>query len=122
MDTTEQIQNRCIHFNGIQNTKCKASISYADVRIGRPYKFPCLNQGGTCDKCVFPTADEVETERRELEALCSNAIKIMADIKTADANSSQIPCECGGTIYFSKSTDNGHVRAKCNKCDIAIIE
>ena len=51
----EQISQRCIHFTGLMNKECKAGVKYADVRFDRPYKLPCLKQGGTCDKCEFMT-------------------------------------------------------------------
>ena len=31
-------------------------------------------------------------------------------------------CVCGGTIYATRSTYNGHIRAKCDKCNWNIVE
>lgn len=34
----------------------------------------------------------------------------------------QSQCVCGGTITAMRSTYNGHIRAKCDKCEWSIIE
>lgn len=62
----EQLENWCVHFNGIQNGSCKIGIPYSDVRIDKPYKFPCLNQCDTCDKRQMPTPEQVEQEIEEI--------------------------------------------------------
>lgn len=63
----EQISCKCVHFNGIMNNECKVGIKYADVRVDKPYKFPCLQTGGFCDKSKFRTEDEVTQEIEEIE-------------------------------------------------------
>lgn len=74
----EQIQDRCVHFTGIQYEKCKIGIRYKDVKdeTGTPYKWPCLRDhplgGGckTCDSCQFPTEEEAEREAEVISNLC----------------------------------------------------
>lgn len=60
----EQIESKCVHFNGLVNETCKAGVNYESVgakRMGMDK--PCFKGGsGTCDKCRFPTEEEVLEE------------------------------------------------------------
>lgn len=122
----EQIANSCIHFNGIMNAECKAGVKYADVRVGRPYQFPCLNQGGQCDKCKFPTAEEVQAELKEIKDDSLTALVIITEIfkqeKKEKRGCGYIECPCGGTVSYSIAQINGHIRANCSECGISIME
>lgn len=68
----QQIEDRCIHFTGIQNQVCKAGIKYVDIRdeSQKPYLFPCnrnlKNSGSHCDKCQFPTVKQVDELLKEI--------------------------------------------------------
>lgn len=75
----EQIANKCIHFNGILNKICKAGINYDNVKIDRPFKFPCLKQGGECSYAKFLTEEEVNTKVAEIE---DKGIKAMIAVET----------------------------------------
>ena len=70
----EQIENRCVHFTGVQYDCCREGIRYVDVRVGRPYQFPCLKTGGTCAKCRFPTEEEIIAEIEEIEQLVEETL------------------------------------------------
>ncbi len=122
----EQIADRCIHFNGIMNKTCDAGIYYADVRVDRPYKFPCLKQGGECDKCEFLTPEQVDKEIAEINDTSTKAlsvyVKIRDDVADKKELSGQIKCECGGIVKYSIASSNQHIRAGCTKCELSIIE
>lgn len=123
----EQVQNKCVHFNGVMNKECKAGVEYSKVRDqeARPFLFPCLNQGGHCDKCHFPTKEEYEKEMKELDEMCTTGITAMANvikhIKKTGSEYGKIPCACGGLISYARSS-NGHIRLNCNNCSISIIQ
>jgi hypothetical protein len=34
----------------------------------------------------------------------------------------QIPCDCGGTLTIGRSSYNGHIHARCNKCKRSLME
>lgn len=122
----DQIHNRCIHFNGIMNKECKAGIKYEDVRVDKPYNFPCLKTGGICSKSQFPTEEEVQAEIKEIEvgglwALTAMA-KIIKEVKNSEYGFGTIDCDCGGIIHYSTAELNGHIRARCNKCNNSFME
>jgi hypothetical protein len=77
----EQIKNKCIHFNGIANHKCKTGVVYAKVsdKSGNPFKFPCLENtsfsGGYCDKRESPTKEYVNQQLKEIENLFNGTFK-----------------------------------------------
>ena len=123
---TEQIAFKCIHFNGVMNTCCKAGIKYEDVRIGRPFKFPCLQQGGECSNSQFPTTAEVERELQELEELGIKSLAVFVLVKNhvikTKEQSGKIPCPCSGEISFAVASINGHVRGNCSTCGISFNE
>lgn len=124
----DQIANRCVHFNGVMEKVCKAGISYRDVRdeTMKPYGFPCLKTGGMCDKCQFPTEEEVRKEIEEIQIgsswALSTLLKVKEEIKIGEHGYGSMPCDCGGTIHYSVAEINGHARAACDKCKNSIME
>ena len=72
----EQIACKCIHFNGIMNKSCKVGIRYADVRVDRPYKFPCIQTGGECSKAQFRTEEEINKELEEIKKILNKNSKL----------------------------------------------
>ena len=36
--------------------------------------------------------------------------------------STQVPCNCGGTLTVSRSAFNGHIHACCDKCKRSLME
>lgn len=122
----DQISCKCIHFNGVTNKECKAGISYADVRIDKPYKFPCLQQGGECSKGEFPTEEQVKAEIRSIEEGGLKALRAIADIKEhvekTKIKSGQIKCQCGGQLNYVVANINGHIWANCKSYGIAFNE
>lgn len=122
----EQLARKCIHFNGVMNDTCKAGIKYADVRIGKPYKFPCLKQGGECVHAKFRTEEEVNKEVAEMNDQGSKALTAYFNIKShyekTKEQSGKIACQCGGELHYAVASVNGHIWAKCYSCGIAFNE
>ena len=64
----QQIEARCIHFNGVQNEKCLAGIDYKSFQCG----LPCLkymNRDAKCEKRQEPTEEQIKTELAEYESM-----------------------------------------------------
>lgn len=124
----EQILSKCIHFTGVQNKVCEAGIVYQDVidANDKPYKFPCLNEGNTqCCKREFPTKEEAERKAKEIDDSCAAVVTAIVQIKAkvkGGEKQGQIDCKCGGKINYATAECNGHIRAKCTKCDIQFME
>lgn len=124
----EQIARECIHFNGVMEKVCKAGISYADVRVGRPYQFPCLKQGGECSHAQFQTNEEVKAELAEIENDSMKVVLAMVSIKDhvreTKKQSGMIKCQCGGEgdLHYAVAEINRHIRANCNSCKMSFIE
>ena len=122
----DQISNRCIHFNGIMNKCCKVGINYDDVKVDKPFKFPCLKQGGECSHSQFPSPEQVQERIKEISELGERASIAYAAIKAYYNRHKQqhgkIQCDCGGELSYTVAKDNGHIWAKCSKCDISFAE
>jgi hypothetical protein len=57
----------------------------------------------------------------------AEAMKFMKKVGEAAKNikrgeSTEVPCDCGGTLTVSKSSYNGHIHAHCDKCDKALMQ
>jgi len=123
----EQIANKCIHFNGIMNDCCKAGIRYAEVRMNdKPYKFPCLKQGGECPKSQFLTHEEAKRKLAETLAWGENVLLVYVKAKDHFEKNKNNPgvmtCECGGELKYIVAETNGHMRAKCSACGLSFTE
>lgn len=137
----------CIHFNGIQNAKCKAGLPYPAGPI------PCIKvihktaNGGTyflpgelpaksepfsgaakalpCPLYLEPTDEQIQAHRVEQEADMNNAIVAMTVAgkwrvrpKPAQDRSEVVECPiCKGRLHLSQSAYNGHVHGKCETAD-----
>lgn len=122
----EQIAGKCKHFNGIMNECCKVGVKYSDVRVGKPYQFPCLKIGGECLKVEFLTEEEVKKEIEEINAMSLKTLtafsKIKDRIKETKMNAGKLPCECGGELNYVVAEVNGHIWANCKTCKISFNE
>ncbi len=123
----EQISSKCIHFNGIMSKCCKAGVNYDVFRkMERPFKFPCLKQGGECSLSQFPTDAEVKQRVDEIENMGTNAlianIKLKEHYEKTKEPIGKIKCECGGDLHYAVAQSNGHMRAKCSGCGISFVE
>lgn len=126
MELVDQLKNRCIHFNGIMNECCMAGIKYADVRVGRPYKFPCIKTGGECAKSEFLSDEQAKMQAKEIDEQGLKTATAYINIKEHYQKTKQLqgklPCECGGELNYTVAKSNGHIWAKCTKCDIRFNE
>ena len=70
-------ENSCIHYRGLQQPTCKAGIFMEQLDPtpekghGLAWRLPCIktNTGtvGTCDKCHYPTPEEIAAHEADLE-------------------------------------------------------
>ncbi len=129
--TRNRNKNKCKFFNGIMNDTCIAGVAYADVRKerepkGTGYALPCLSdEGATCEKCIFPTDEEVLAARKLMAERIENMGKARAAIvahcggpwkKGVLGSRGIIPCPACGTadsLHFTRSGYNGHIAASC---------
>lgn len=122
----EQIADKCIHFNGIMNKECNAGINYDEFKLDRPFKFPCLKQGGKCSHAKFRTEEEVDEYVKSIEDRGVKAMVAISAIKDHHTRTKQptgkVPCQCGGELSYVVASVNGHVWAKCNTCGISFNE
>lgn len=122
----EQIVNKCIYFNGVMNKTCEAGITYSDVAVDKPYKFPCLKQGGVCECAKFPTEQEVRAIMKEMEESTLKTLTAYALVKEHFHKTGErkgiVKCQCGGDLHFAVATINNHIWAKCKSCSIAFNE
>lgn len=105
------------------NESCEAGISYAEVRIDRPFKFPCLKQGGQCLHSRFPSENEVSAQIDEITNGGIKTMRALAKItehyrQTKQANGI-IKCHCGGELGYTVASTNGHIWAVCSKCKMS---
>ena len=63
----------CEHYRGTGNgDTCAAGVKYADVtdKSTKPFSLPCLKEwnksGVTCEKCEFPTPEQVAAHEKEM--------------------------------------------------------
>ncbi len=124
----EQIANKCIHFTGVMNDTCNAGIKYADVRTNdRPYKFPCLCQGGECASRQLLTEEEVEQEVKEILGIgthgliASLAVKAHYEKTKQDHGKIKCPCDQNGELAYAVAS-NGHIRVHCSTCKLSLME
>lgn len=137
--------DKCRHYNGTVNDACDAGVKYVDVRLGYGtprYSLPCFaagdhgrgrdynSLGATCDKCSFPTAEELAIEEAEMKARWERIGKARDAIVAhlggpwklgTPGASGLIDCPACGqpkTLSFSRSGYNGHIHALCStpKC------
>jgi hypothetical protein len=77
----QQLQDKCIHFNGMINKVCRAGVSYDSVqdRSQIPNAYPCLKgewlsgearpeATTTCEQQQFLTDEEAQTKADEIYA------------------------------------------------------
>lgn len=136
----DQIADKCIHFNGISNKKCKAGFSYdeVDAKLKLPYRsgLPCIkpHDGDLkrldgkaqchCPKLQFYTEQEVQSQLDDYKAHMEKmelALKVIAPIRKEQKGKNWlgvIKCPvCEGKLHVSHAACNGHVHARCETQD-----
>lgn len=123
----EQIENKCVHFNGMMNDTCKAGVDYDSVKVarepGKGWDLPCFKDRKpcsiTCDKQQFPTAEYVQARLDEIEQSSIRTFGAIAAIQK-HANGKRgvaavIECPaCKGDLHYSIAGVNGHIHARCS--------
>jgi hypothetical protein len=135
-----QVKNEmdsCIHFSGIQHTKCRAGVNIRELVGGSDFgwasRLPCLLSDAPycttpCDKRQMPTRDEAEAEVKKHDELFERTMLAIHSAK-ADAKANgygvgaagrgEVDCPlCSdGKIRYSVAGVNGHMHAACtNGC------
>jgi len=127
----------CQYFTGIQNKLCKAGVEIRTLVGGPDFgwatRLPCMLSHGercevTCDKRHFPTREEAEQQETEWKARLERTGRAIrgahahakaAGLGKGSGGKGNLPCptECGGTLYYSVASVNGHMHAKCSTRD-----
>lgn len=100
----EQHMNRCKHFTGIQNDKCKKGIAYLSVRdvSVSPYRWPCILKEDcktTCASAEFPTREEAEQYQRESDEHIAKYLADIAAKKCPICGDTGQPEQIGSCVY-----------------------
>ena len=125
----DKIASKCGHFNGMQNTCCKAGGSYNGVKDESREAFgrwPCWKEGESvpCANRHFPTDDEVAARVAEHEESFERLTKGFKAVReNAAANGFKkgsggrgtVKCpNCeGGTLHYMVAGYNGHIWGQC---------
>lgn len=128
----EQIRDKCVHFNGVQNKVCKAGVEYDSVGV-RGCGVPCLRRVGKgaeldCDKRQWPTEQEVQdavgSSRMASARMLAGLAAVSEDAKRrglgkGHGGRGDVACPVceGGTIHYSVAGVNGHRHARCTTAD-----
>ena len=82
----DQIANGCIHHRSpIHNETCSAGVNYRELvggpRFGWLARRPCIRNSklrkepvAKCDKCQWPTEEQIEERLKEIEQLTKDMI------------------------------------------------
>lgn len=132
--------DKCRHYNGTINDACDAGVKYADVRLGfgtPKMSLPCFSAGDNgrgrdwnelgakCEKCDFPTAEELAAEEKEWKERSARMMKVRQAIVAhlggpwkkgmkGSAGSIDCPACVKGCVNFSRAGYNGHIHARCS--------
>lgn len=120
----EQKLQRCKHWNGVLGQKpCALGVNLIKrvgprVQHGWARRIPCVANEApafVCEQKVVPTDEEIEASEREMKESAAHTLVVMAAIpKGAAGSSGTVPCpECGGPVYWQRSSYNGHLSAAC---------
>jgi hypothetical protein len=123
----------CNHYRAMStNDTCEAGVPYEQFK-GVPHdKRPCFGPGRECPVAcgqeVYPSAEEIAAEQKEMEARFQKTVTARQAIVAslggpwkrgmAGAQGS-IPCPVctTGTLRFSRAGYNGHIHAACTTDD-----
>lgn len=132
----------CNHYRALATyDTCEVGIPYISVasRVhtdGKTYpdfgRLPCISgheNAAPCDKCQYPTAEEIAAHDADIHERFGRIGKIRAAIvqslggpwkKGMMGASGSVTCPCcGGNVRFSRAGYNGHIHATCSTADCA---
>jgi hypothetical protein len=127
----------CVHFNGIQNDRCKVGVRYHDLvgnEAGCARRLPCTGvfkdepNKAVCPKAEHLTREQAEQAVRDADKRCKQTLDAVkaahADAESKNlrqgnggVSSMDCPLKCGGTLRYSVASYNGHMHAKCDTKD-----
>ena len=133
----EQIESKCIHFNGLGQDRCRKGVSYdeldKDNRIMCRATLPCMKpdkylpegvQQFHCPHVEFPSEEDVQAEIKEHEECMKKmdaALKVVQPIRVRENGKNWrgvLECPiCKGKLHVSHAACNGHVHAQCETKD-----
>lgn len=121
----EQIESKCVHFNGLIHDTCDAGVDYDSVSVpGNDFRYskPCFKGGsGECDQCRFPTEEEINEKINRSNLAVERIMKGLAlkeEIKqehgkTYGTGVKECP-ECGKVLHYRYyGNENGHLHMSC---------
>lgn len=134
---SEQIGNKCIHFNGLREDTgaCDAGVVYLTVKatdesIKGFARYPCFREGEAvpCAKRHFPTPEEVAAQVAEHNASWERlklGIRAASDdakkhgFKMGNAGRGVVPCPVckAGELHYTVAAYNGHMHGRCTTPD-----
>lgn len=116
--------NKCVHFNGIQNERCKKGIAYNTFKSGLPCLKDYAKPETTCSSYLEPTETQIAESKAKREAAISRlqlvleAIKPIRQTKKGQNWSGTITCPvCQGNLRLTHAACNGHMSAMCDTPD-----
>jgi len=130
-EKVQETMQKCIHFNGVMNQKCKAGVEYRQLFGSEPgwgKHLCCLNDSQSpvwCDKASMPTQEQAEAIVADREARFQRvmtALVAAADdaerrgLKKGNGGYGRIKCpNCpDGTLSYSVASINGHMHGQCS--------
>lgn len=138
----EQLERKCVHFNGLQHKTCRAGCVYDKMDEGRKIAYrsalPCFKpdaeelaklaekgiEQASCEHRRFPTEEEIAAYEKEVNdhmAKMELALRVIAPIRKEQKGRNwsgviECPC-CKGRLHVSHAACNGHVHARCETED-----
>lgn len=138
----QQMERKCVHFNGLQNATCRVGCVYDEMDAGRKIAYrsalPCFQpddgerqkltekgiEQATCEHRRFPTEEEIAAREKEIADHMTKmalALEIIDAIRKEQKGKNWrgvLECpNCKGKLHVSHAACNGHVHAKCETED-----
>ena len=113
----------CMHFNGLITEQCQAGTQYEAVHHAGSLRlkdqYPCFNAALVCPARQFPTAEEVQAEKRDVAQRLLRMIRAREAIEAATGGEygkrGTTTCpNCQGRLRYAVASSNGHVTAICS--------
>jgi hypothetical protein len=120
----------CKHYNGRELIRdgvelCQAGVNPVFLatggeRFGWVRKAPCFEKNGfseKCDKCEFPTQEEMDKQKAEWDKIFMDIIGVVALIPEDGFNGTVECPKCKGVVDWARAKSNGHRHARCQTKD-----
>lgn len=114
----------CIHWRGVF-AKPPCALGVDLVALAGPrvqpdwgYRVPCCGTERAvfvCERRELRSEEQIEAEHQSMLAALDTAVVVMQSIGIdKKVTSGEVPCpKCSGTIDWSRSPTNGHLRVAC---------